>query len=268
MFLLCNYFVDNSKVAIWVKSWLDIHPGWQHWFWTESSARQLIGKKYNQFLDIYDQYPYKINRADVRRYFIMYEHGGVYADLDVESLRNLDHILHNYPCIIAQEPLEHQVLLYPNNTSNFAMPAFMACRPKHPFFKLLIDKLSQFITLAWTLPWNDNILQSTGPQYVNYILTLYQTKHNNTGQDYIHIAPSEWFMPTYDNTNRNAINALCSNISALSKIQAAACRKDTSNIAGNKAFTDHHWLHTWNNHFKTGTNVHVHDINPSIHLVI
>lgn len=197
----------------------------------------------------------------------MYENGGVYADLDVESLRNLDEILYHYPCIIAQEPLVHQVILYSSNASNFAMPAFMACRSKHPFFKLLIDKLSQYITLAWTLPWNDNILQSTGPHYVSQILTLYQAQHNNSGQDYIHIAPSEWFMPTYDNTNQNVISALCSNVSSLKEYQAAACSKDILNLAGNNAFTNHHWLHTWNNHFTSNKSLHVQDINPEINMV-
>ena len=159
---------------------MDIHPSWQHWFWTEVGTRHLIGQKYPHYLSLYDQYPYMINRADVRRYFIMYEYGGIYADLDVESLKPLDGLLSNYQCIIAQEPEEHQTLLYHNQAPNFAMPAFMACRPQHPFFKLLIDKLSDYISLAWKLPWNENILKSTGPKFVAEILDLYASFYNNT----------------------------------------------------------------------------------------
>jgi hypothetical protein len=123
----------------------------------------------------------------------MYEYGGVYADLDVESLKPLDDLLAKYQCILAQENVEHQLLLYANLTSKFTMPAFMACRPHHPFFKLLIDKLSEYITLAWKLPWNQNILKSTGPMFVSEVLDLYVKLYNNTAEDYIHLAPADWF---------------------------------------------------------------------------
>ena len=251
-----------------MKSWLNIHPTWQHWFWSEGQARRLIGRKYPQYLDLYDQYPYKINRADVRRYFIMYEYGGVYADLDVESLRPLDELLELYPCVIAQEPLVHQVLLYANNASNFAMPALIACRPQHPFLKLLIDELSHYISLAWTLAWNDNILQSTGPHYVAHVLRLYQSKHNNSGDNYIHVAPSHWFMPEYDRTNLSAFLAMCSqhNDTVSRRKFVEACQQLNRTSVSDTVYSNHHWLHTWSNHFRTNTSKSVEESVPGIHM--
>jgi mannosyltransferase OCH1-like enzyme len=77
-------------------SWLRVHPHWQHWFWSEAESTRLIGRRFPHYLHVYDQYPYKINRADVRRYFILYEYGGVYADVDVESVGRLDDVLTRY----------------------------------------------------------------------------------------------------------------------------------------------------------------------------
>ena len=39
--------------------------------------------------DLYDHYPHDINRADMRKYIILYVYGGVYADLDVECVKPL-----------------------------------------------------------------------------------------------------------------------------------------------------------------------------------
>ena len=47
------------------------------------------------------------------RYFVLYEHGGVYADLDSECLKPIQPIVEDYSCILSQEPLEHAHFLGP-----------------------------------------------------------------------------------------------------------------------------------------------------------
>ena len=79
--------------------------------------------KFPEFLDLYDGYNSEIQRADAVRYFLLYEYGGVYADLDFESLQPLDLFLGRkigttdvkvHGCIIGQEPFEHHhSWLYP-----------------------------------------------------------------------------------------------------------------------------------------------------------
>ncbi len=71
----------------------------------------------------------------------MYEYGGIWADLDVELLKPLDGQVLNNSCIIAQEPLVNSVLMFDNKNSTipFASNKFMACTPKHPFFKYAIQ---------------------------------------------------------------------------------------------------------------------------------
>ena len=45
------------------------------------------------------------------------------------------------------------------------------------------------------------------------ILDLYVKRYNNTTEDYIHLAPASWFMPTFDAMNINVFHKECSNIS-------------------------------------------------------
>jgi hypothetical protein len=39
---------------------------------------QLIADKFPWFVDTYRSYPHNIQRADVLRYFVLYEYGGIY----------------------------------------------------------------------------------------------------------------------------------------------------------------------------------------------
>ncbi|XP_052797468.1 uncharacterized protein LOC128229704 [Mya arenaria] len=122
-----------------INSFLKYHPNWTYYFWSETSARKLIAHKFPYFLNVWDGYKHPINRADALRYFVLYEYGGVYADCDMRFLRSLDNATKAFAAIIPPEPFEHSVfrLKMPLLTNN----AIMLSRPKHPFFKLLIDRL-------------------------------------------------------------------------------------------------------------------------------
>ena len=71
----------------WQEQILALNPGWQLMRWTDASQRELIATSYPWFLAAYDAYPSYIQRCDAARYFIVYHHGGVYADLDIECFR-------------------------------------------------------------------------------------------------------------------------------------------------------------------------------------
>ena len=206
------------QVQDWVRSWKTNHPDWEYWFWTDRGSRHMIHDNFpSKMLSVYADYPYNINRADVRKLLVLYQYGGVFADLDVESLRPIDNLLYKYQCIIAQEPEEHQALLYEYKHKRYVMSAFMACRPKHPFLKFVIDLLPQYADRALTLSWNDNILKSTGPMFLAEMLDLYinSSEYNATAEEHVYLAPPEWFMPTYDKVNLETYYKKCSNLDKL-----------------------------------------------------
>src|SRR5687768_5764884 len=87
---------DNDIPEHWKDSpeaWKLHHPNWEYRFWTDSDLRNLIRDKYPWFLEIYDNYPYPIQRVDAARYFILYTFGGIYSDLDILPNRPFDQLL-------------------------------------------------------------------------------------------------------------------------------------------------------------------------------
>ncbi|KAH3855318.1 hypothetical protein DPMN_097884 [Dreissena polymorpha] len=111
-------------------------------FWTDETARQLIEARYPAFLVVWDNYRNNINKADALRYFVLYEFGGIYADLDFECIRPLDPVTRKYAAIFQLEPFEHSAfrLKIPFLLNN----ALMMSRPRHPFLTFMIDNRMDF----------------------------------------------------------------------------------------------------------------------------
>lgn len=76
--------------AVMRKSWLDRHPRWSHKLWDEASIGELVNGSFPSFAPTYHALPSKIQKADAARYAILHAEGGVYADLDVESVAAFD----------------------------------------------------------------------------------------------------------------------------------------------------------------------------------
>lgn len=60
----------------------------EHILWTDKDNRDFIEEKFSWFLPIYDGYKKNIERVDAVRYFILYEYGGIYMDLDYSVRTN------------------------------------------------------------------------------------------------------------------------------------------------------------------------------------
>lgn len=252
------------KFTGWVKSWLINNPDYEYWLWTDVSARNLIAERHPALLEVYDSYQEGIRRADALRYVILYEFGGVYADMDVESLQNLDPMLRKYACFLPQEPYEHPILY--GNFEHLVINAVMGCSAQHPFMKKLIDNLP-FFSHMW------NVLDSTGPHFLTSIYKRYTAENSLSPIDSngIYLAPAEYFFPTIDPTKHFWFRIQCSHFEKLTKLQQRACislkfhggKRKPLNIS----FTDHHWIHTYLD-FRVSLKgpVDIHKIVPNVHI--
>lgn len=70
-----------------MKSWEDMHPGWEYHLWTEESLPRL--RNADKFASIEEW----AGKADIARYEILLEHGGVYCDADSLCVRPMDEYL-------------------------------------------------------------------------------------------------------------------------------------------------------------------------------
>ncbi|MCX5751748.1 MAG: glycosyltransferase, partial [Candidatus Saganbacteria bacterium] len=79
-----------------VESWKKLNPGWKHILWTDSTMDAFVKERFPMYYPFYKSYLSGIFRADLFRLLVIYELGGVYADLDMECLKSLDYLFDRY----------------------------------------------------------------------------------------------------------------------------------------------------------------------------
>ena len=68
----------------WIDSWTNLNPAWEYKLWTDEDILSFIEDKFPWFVNRFNEYPKNIQRVDAFRYFVLYEYGGLYADMDFE----------------------------------------------------------------------------------------------------------------------------------------------------------------------------------------
>jgi len=137
-------------------SWKEKFPNYEYKFWSDEDIDNLIATKYPWFLKTFRGYDKNIKRADAARYFILYEYGGIYADMDYECINNFESVISQTKVSIAESPhFDDGRAGDPETHQN----ALMISPPKHPFwekvFKLLDVHKKHY-----------DILYATGPQII------------------------------------------------------------------------------------------------------
>ena len=139
----------------WQQGLVDLNPGWKLIKWTDESSRALIANEYAWFLPTYDGYPSYIQRSDAARYFIVYHHGGVYADLDIECSRPFEPVLANHRAVFSYKQA--------SNMSRGLVNALFASEARHPLWTTVFDMLSNRSTVGAAAATHVDVVRSTGP---------------------------------------------------------------------------------------------------------
>lgn len=119
-----------DRLVAYGRTWEDHHSAWHHKLWTEDNLPPLR----NQALydDAHRIAPDHVGqfRADVVRYELLEQFGGVYVDADFECRKPLDPLLEGVECFAAWE--------VPNRWINNAI---LGAVPGHPLMDMLIRRL-------------------------------------------------------------------------------------------------------------------------------
>ena len=113
-----------------------LHPDWEYKLWTDSDNDAFIEKHYPELFPIYNEYPKPVMKADVIRYAIMDQMGGLYLDLDYEMLRAFD--LNDHHVVL---PLSRSKAFGDNE--NRIGNCILASEPGHPFWKKVLQDLTE-----------------------------------------------------------------------------------------------------------------------------
>lgn len=174
-------------------TWRQNHPNWEYLLWDKHSMDDLIQGKYPEYLSMYQQFTYMHQKIDICKYLILWDQGGVYADMDTVSLRPLSQLLCRFP--------ESKVLVSlgaGNNLENLLLTGqqimvnngIIISTAKHPFFHTVIKRIAPCSDLE---PKIHCINTSTGPK----MFTQAVMEYLNTGDKSLTLLPNKYLEPCF-----------------------------------------------------------------------
>ena len=146
------------------QSWKDMNPEYKMIVWDRPMIERLVRKLSietdNKWLyDLYHSYQKIIQRINIAKYVILYYHGGIYIDMDVQCLQPLSKLeaLHSNPDLVLSTLVEHRIqkillssVKHPLEDPIINNGIIMSC-PKHPvLFQALIEaKTKPYTNMKW-----------------------------------------------------------------------------------------------------------------------
>jgi mannosyltransferase OCH1-like enzyme len=166
------------------ESWRRNHPDYEYRFWTDNDNRRFVAQFFPDFLPVYDGYRHAVSRADLSRYLVVYHYGGVYADLDCESVRPLDDLLAGRKLIFGFEPQSNaqKPAVRSRGLQQIVCNALFASVANHPFWAHCLPMLMHSKD-------DGNVLEAAGP----FVLT--RAWESYPAQDDMTILPAGAFYP-------------------------------------------------------------------------
>jgi len=194
-------------------SWLQQAPSWEHHIWTDSDNRALIAAHYPWFLATYDSYDELVQRSDASRFFILHRYGGLYADLDIEALRDPTPLInggHSLAFFYDYGDASRTWLdpdpwaMWEDNYQGITN-AVIAAAPGHPFCmfaakRLMKSKLDadNYVSHSTGLEKMEKVFWSTGPWFITTAVNDYMKENPE-----IHgsLYPTKYWLPIPGNQN-------------------------------------------------------------------
>jgi len=160
-------FPDNY--AYWRKTWLNNHPDFEYVLMDDGDNRSFIKEKFPWFLKTFDSYKKNVERADAIRYFFLYVNGGIYADMDFESLKPIGGLLQkysSYDVLFGSMESNGDDFHTDNNIPN----AIMISKPRQRFWLYVFQELLTAAEAGGTTE------QTTGPVVLKRAIEKYADK--------------------------------------------------------------------------------------------
>jgi mannosyltransferase OCH1-like enzyme len=159
-----------------------LNPGWQHQLFAHDDIVVFIEKHYGpRILQYYDRIDSKYGaaRADLFRYLLMYQIGGVYLDIKSSLTRPLDEVLSSSDSYVLSQWSDR----YPGSGRHAGLEHIpggefqqwhIVCVPGHPYLKAVIDNVLRNIDCynpCWHSAGKWGVINLTGP--IAYTRAIY-----------------------------------------------------------------------------------------------
>lgn len=138
-------------------------PSYNHSLLHGDEYDTFVKTHFPHFFETFRSYEFEIQRCDAIRYMLLYVHGGVYIDLDIEIMKDLTPLLEGCDLAIAED-LEGTFFTHSNS--------LMASRPRHPFWLECIALMKARAKNEYLFQ-GLNVVMKTGPGIVSEVFRRY-----------------------------------------------------------------------------------------------
>lgn len=130
--------------------------GWKYVLMTDEDNRKFVLQYFPEFIQIYDNLPYPIQRVDMIRPMWLYINGGVYMDLDYVVNKPFDELFSS------ENSLNSLYFVQSSNTSIYFTNSFMASTKNHPFWLEYLNYMKNDPPF-WAITKHFIVMTTTGP---------------------------------------------------------------------------------------------------------
>ncbi len=130
------------------ETWKAKHPAWQHILWTDKEAAALTMSNRS----LYESMKNYGAKADILRYEILYQYGGLYVDTDFECLKPFDQLHHRFDFFCGLSYIQKGLIE--------GLNGLIAAAPHHP----VMQHCLKFLKKAAVVHGWDAIVDTTGPR--------------------------------------------------------------------------------------------------------
>lgn len=137
-------------------------PEYEYRMWNdEEDLENLIKNDFPFFLEIFKEYPRKIQRIDIARYFILLKYGGIYSDMDFYFYKNFYNTLDVSKANITCSPWKDVEFL-----QNSLMASPKNC---YAFLNIIDEAMRMSKSDDYCKMSPDYISTTTGPKLISYV---------------------------------------------------------------------------------------------------
>jgi len=173
-----------------MEKWRHYHPEWEMRLWTRDNLPPMQNRA------LYDSRKNTGHRADILRYELMHQFGGVYADMDMECQKPIDDL------IVGCEGFGGHIKPTMVDTGiQYMEIAILGSIPGHPLFRRVIDMLPDWFSAHESA----GVEIRTGPQFFQAQYKAWRDdweQYRGEHRDFILFKPSLFFPYTWKERER------------------------------------------------------------------
>lgn len=158
------------------RTWKEKFPDYHYKLWNDQDIDDFIRARFPSFYPSFVGFRYQIHRVDAFRYFLLYEVGGIYADMDYECVKPFGDLLPAGKVSIAEN------MHWPERFQN----ALIASPPRHPFWLHVFETLVKNYTQQMDSSYFRGVLNTAGPG-------MLEAAWQSVPPEYLHPLPKQQF---------------------------------------------------------------------------